>query len=55
MRPQKSEVERLLGSNAKIKQLTDWSPKYTFREGIAETIAFLRKNLHHYKADIYNL
>ncbi|HAG10958.1 MAG TPA: NAD-dependent dehydratase [Desulfotomaculum sp.] len=55
MRPQKSEVERLLGSNAKIKQLTDWSPKYTFKEGIAETIAFLRKNLHHYKSDIYNL
>lgn len=55
LRPQKSEVERLLGSNEKIKRLTDWTPKYTFKEGIAETIAFFRENLHLYKADIYNL
>jgi len=55
LRPHKSEVERLLGSNKKIKHLTDWSPKYTLKEGIAETIAFLRENLHQYKADIYNL
>ena len=55
LRPQKSEVERLLGSNEKIKCLTSWSPKYTLKEGIAETIAFLRLNLHRYKTDIYNL
>jgi len=30
LRPQKSEVNRLLGSNEKIKNLTDWTPKYTF-------------------------
>lgn len=54
LRPEKSEVERLLGSNEKIRHLTNWLPKYTFKEGIAETIAFLRENLHRYKADIYN-
>ncbi len=55
LRPEKSEVNRLLGCNTKIKELTDWTPKYTFEEGIAETIAFLRDNLDKYKVDIYNV
>ena len=29
VRPEKSEVNRLVGSNAKILCLTDWKPKYT--------------------------
>ncbi len=55
LRPEKSEVERLLGSNAKIKSLTDWQPQFTFAQGLAETIAFLRANADKYKADIYNV
>lgn len=55
LRPTKSEVERLLGSNVKIKELTAWEPKYTFEEGLAETIAFLKGNLDKYKVDIYNV
>ncbi|EOS75966.1 LLPSF_ family NAD dependent epimerase/dehydratase [Lachnospiraceae bacterium 10-1] len=55
LRPEKSEVNRLLGSNKKIKELTSWEPKYTFQEGLAETIEFLRHNLDKYKTDIYNL
>lgn len=55
LRPEKSEVNRLLGANAKIKQLTNWEPKYTFAQGIEETISWIRENLKHYKADIYNV
>lgn len=57
IRPEKSEVNRLLGSNEKIKRLTNWEPKYTFEQGIAETIEWFRKpeNLAKYKADIYNI
>lgn len=57
LRPDKSEVNRLLGSNEKIKKLTDWSPSYTFEEGIRETIEWFRKpeNLAKYKTDIYNI
>lgn len=55
LRPEKSEVERLLGCNAKILELTDWKPRYTFEEGIAETIEFLKHNLDKYKTDIYNV
>ena len=55
VRPEKSEVNRLLGCNEKIKRLTNWKPQYTFEEGLAETIEFLRNNLDKYKADIYNV
>ncbi|MCU6733103.1 NAD-dependent 4,6-dehydratase LegB [Diplocloster agilis] len=55
LRPQKSEVNRLLGSNTKIKELTGWKPEYTFEQGLEETIAFLRRNLDKYKIEMYNL
>ncbi|WP_313151772.1 NAD-dependent 4,6-dehydratase LegB [Lacrimispora sp.] len=55
LRPEKSEVNRLLGCNEKVKSLTDWTPQYTFEQGLAETIEFLRHNLEKYKADIYNV
>ena len=37
LRPEKSEVNRLLGANAKIKELTDWKQQYTFEQGIARS------------------
>ena len=55
LRPEKSEVNRLLGCNEKIRRLTDWVPQYTLAQGLSETIAFLQENLRHYKVDIYNL
>lgn len=55
LRPEKSEVNRLLGANVKIKELTDWKQQYTFEQGIAETIAWIRQNMGAYKTDIYNV
>ena len=55
LRPEKSEVNRLLGCNEKIMRLTDWKTRYSLEEGLKETIAFLRDNLDKYKIDIYNL
>lgn len=55
IRPEKSEVNRLLGSNEKIMRLTNWKPNYTFEQGLAETIEFFKHNLDHYKTDIYNI
>lgn len=55
LRPEKSEVNRLLGSNEKIRKLTNWKPKYTLEEGLAETIDFFKHNLDKYKIDVYNL
>ncbi|MDD5067905.1 MAG: NAD-dependent 4,6-dehydratase LegB [bacterium] len=56
VRPEKSEVERLLGSNEKIRTLTGWEPQYDLEKGLKETIAWFRE--HHqdrYKPEIYNI
>lgn len=55
LRPEKSEVNRLLGDNRKIKSLTDWEPKYDLAAGLAATIEWLRGNLASYKPEIYNI
>ena len=57
LRPEKSEVFRLFGSNEKIKSHTDWSQKYTLEQGLKETIDWFSKkeNLQQYKSDIYNV
>jgi len=57
IRPEKSEVMRLMGDNTKIKKLTGWSPKYSLDKGLDETIKWYRKkqNLKLYKQDIYNV
>ncbi|WP_130805865.1 NAD-dependent 4,6-dehydratase LegB [Senegalia massiliensis] len=55
LRPEKSEVNRLLGANDKIKNLTNWKPNYTFEQGLSETIEFFKNNLDKYKTDIYNI
>ncbi len=55
LRPEKSEVNRLLGDAAKLRAMTDWKPEYTFEEGLSQTIAFLRENLGSYKAGQYLL
>ena len=54
-RPEKSEVNRLLGCNEKIMRLTDWKPRYSFEEGLAETIAWIIGHMDTYKTDIYNV
>ena len=56
-RPEKSEVNRLLGSNKKLKELTNWTSNYTLEQGILKTIEWFKieKNLERYKTDIYNL
>ena len=55
LRPEKSEVNRLLGDNTKIQALTDWKQQYTFAQGIEETIGWMRHNMNAYKTDIYNV
>lgn len=57
LRPEKSEVFRLLGSNDKLKQHTGWEVNYPLKKGLAETIAWFKDpvNLQQYKADIYNI
>ncbi|MBT4775960.1 MAG: SDR family NAD(P)-dependent oxidoreductase [Crocinitomicaceae bacterium] len=57
LRPEKSEVNRLIGSNEKISSLTNWKRKYSLEEGLKETIDWFSNsdNLAKYKANIYNI
>lgn len=57
LRPGKSEVERLFGSNKKIIELTSWQPKVSLDKGLELTIEWFRtpENLKRYKSDIYNV
>lgn len=57
VRPNKSEVNLLLGSNKKILKFTNWNPKINLSEGLKKTIDWFcdEKNIKSYKENIYNI
>ncbi len=57
LRPAKSEVFRLFGSNEKLRKYTTWEPEYDLKSGLKKTIEWFsdKSNLARYKADIYNV
>lgn len=55
VRPGKSEVERLFCDNTKILAHTDWKPDYTLETGLLETIEWVKKNIHVFKPNRYNV
>ena len=57
LRPEHSEVFRLMCDNTKIKELTGYEPQYPLREGIEKTVEWFTdpKNLAKYKPIIYNI
>jgi len=61
LRPEKSEVNRLLSDNSKAMSLLEWKPTFAgeegFKQGLMKTIQWFScpENLSSYKADIYNI
>lgn len=57
MRPEKSEVMRLLADASRLRELTGWEPTCTLEDGLRETIAWFAQpeNLARYKAEMFNL
>jgi nucleoside-diphosphate-sugar epimerase len=55
VRPENSEVLRLICNNDKARRLTGWQPRIGLRDGLAETVAHVERHLSRYKADIYNV
>jgi Nucleoside-diphosphate-sugar epimerases len=55
IRPKDSEVNRLWADNRKIKELTEWEPKYSLDKGLKETVDWIRDNIKYFKSDIYNV
>jgi len=61
IRPEKSEVDRLLADNTKAKRILGWSPRYKgydgFKDGLSKTVDWFSdlNNISQYKAGIYNI
>jgi NAD dependent epimerase/dehydratase len=57
IRPNSSEVFRLMGDNSKITQLTSWRPSHNLLSGLKDTINWFKApdNLIRYKTWLYNL
>ncbi len=55
VRPDNSEVERLVCDNSTLVAETLWRPQYDLDSGLRETIAWLKNHLPLYKSDLYNV
>jgi dTDP-glucose 4,6-dehydratase len=55
IRPENSEVERLVCNNEKLLNSSSWKPEYDLRQGLLETINWLRENIQTYKKDLYHI
>ncbi|WP_169975407.1 GDP-mannose 4,6-dehydratase [Tautonia rosea] len=53
VRPPASEVLRLLAGTDLAKELWGWQPRYSLDEGLDETIAWVRDNLHRFRVNEY--
>lgn len=53
LRPQKSEVKRLLSDNSLARERLDWNPGVSLDAGLDRTIAWIRENLDHYRVGVY--
>ena len=57
VRPEQSEVERLLSDTTLARMLAGWQPTVSLEEGLTRTVAWFSQsaNLGRYKADVYNV
>ncbi len=53
IRPQKSEVERLVCDNKKAKKLLGWQPKINLESGLKRVIQFINENKEYYQEKEY--
>ena len=49
LRPDRSEVERLLACNLRARHLLGWSPRVSLEEGLRLTLEWMRANLEFYQ------
>lgn len=55
VRPGKSEVDRLICENAKLMKHTDWKPATSLRQGLSETISWIREHQNYFKVHTYSV
>lgn len=55
LRPQNSEVQRLLSDNRRARERLQWKPQVALKDGLAATIAWIRENLGRYQPEKYTV
>lgn len=55
LRPNKSEVTRLLANNEKAKNLLGWRPEISLDKGLKMTVDWMSNNINSYKPKGYNV
>ncbi len=55
LRPQASEVERLLADAAKAKRLLGWEPRVSLEQGLEHTIEWISEHLDQYRVGEYSV
>jgi dTDP-glucose 4,6-dehydratase len=55
VRPQGSEVQRLLADSSLAANLLGWKPRIGLEEGLALTVAWIRENLNEYRGASYTV
>lgn len=55
LRPERSEVQRLLSDAQYARRVLDWTPAVPLREGLLKTIEWISAHLDLYQAGIYQL
>lgn len=55
VRPEKSEVMRLLGNAERARVTTGWQPRVDLDQGLRRTLDWLRDNLHRYELGAYKI
>ena len=55
MRPEKSEVQRLLSDNGLARRVLGWEPSYSLEDGLRETIAWIGDHIDFYRVGRYEI
>ena len=55
IRPQKSEVMQLVSDNSIAKNICGWAPKYSLKQGLEETIEWIKHNMSNFMPHLYNV
>jgi NAD dependent epimerase/dehydratase len=53
IRPEKSEVNRLLADNRRILKLSNWTTDVNFRDGLEHTYRWIEKNMQYFDVNEY--
>jgi dTDP-glucose 4,6-dehydratase len=55
LRPEKSEVHRLLSDNRRARERLGWTPSVDLHTGLHQTVDWIKKHIHLYQPKLYQI